>query len=376
MVRPVPISRRGFCSSLLAASFSMALPARAAGSFAVTDMLGRQVDVPAPPQRIVLLEARDILTMGLLHPDPATLLAGWAAVDRIDSNTLCNSLTNGRDIPVVGLQTPDTLSLEGLVALRPDLVVASSYMAPHGSDDLMVKRLGSFGIPVVFSDMSSNSTAQAVADVMADCRNHLRMWGEILGTTDRAAAYVALVDAKLSVTAERLSDVDPAITYLEVQSSMDSCCWAAGQKIWGELLTLAGGRPLPGVTAPWFQQLSLEYLIATPQDAYIATGGSWTAGGRPAIGPGLDQGEGRLGLERMISRTGFADLPSVKAGAVHGIWTGLITMPPLNILFVEQVAKWLHPDRCADLDPKATLADINRFLARPLDGPLWLSLKD
>ena len=38
-------------------------------------------------------------------------------------------------------------------------------------------------------------------------------------------------------------------------------------------------------------------------------------------------------------------------------------------------AKWLHPDRFADLDPAQTLAEINRrFLAAPLGGPLWVSL--
>lgn len=151
----------------------------------------------------------------------------------------------------------------------------------------------------------------------------------------------------------------------------------AGKRIWGELLTLAGGDTLPGITAPCFQQLSLEYLLSVPQDAYIATGGSWPAGGRPAIGPGLTPAEGREGLERMITRTGFTDPSSVKAGHVYGIWTGIITMLPLNILFIERVAKWLHPDLCTDIDPGATLAEINRrFLAKPVEGPLWVSLED
>jgi iron complex transport system substrate-binding protein len=52
-------------------------------------------------------------------------------------------------------------------------------------------------------------------------------------------------------------------------------------------------------------------------------------------------------------------------------------MAPLNPLFVEIAAKWLHPDRCADLDPARTLEDINRrFLAQPVAGPLWVSLKE
>ncbi|SFU23432.1 hypothetical protein SAMN05518861_1722, partial [Mesorhizobium sp. YR577] len=66
----------------------------------------------------------------------------------------------------------------------------------------------------------------------------------------------------------------------------------------------------------------------------------------------------------------------VRSKRVHGIWTGLIAVPPLNILFIELAAKWLHPERCEDIDPSATLAEINeRFLGTPIEGPLWASLE-
>lgn len=83
------------------------------------------------------------------------------------------------------------------------------------------------------------------------------------------------------------------------------------------------------------------------------------------------------GLKRLIERTGFSQMPSVRNGRVHGIWSGLIAVPPLNILFVELVSKWLHPERCQDIDPAATLAEINEhFLRVPIPGPLWASLRE
>ncbi|KYB45705.1 hypothetical protein AB664_35265 [Brucella anthropi] len=82
-------------------------------------------------------------------------------------------------------------------------------------------------------------------------------------------------------------------------------------------------------------------------------------------------------MKRLIQRTGFGQLSSVRSGRVHGIWTGLISVPPLNILFIELVAKWLHPDLCADINPDATLSEINRrFFKTPFGGPLWVSLQD
>ncbi|MGO4832593.1 ABC transporter substrate-binding protein, partial [Rhizobiaceae sp. 2RAB30] len=166
-------------------------------------------------------------------------------------------------------------------------------------------------------------------------------------------------------------------TYLEIQSTVDDCCWAAGNEIWGELLELAGGRTLPGVTQPWFQKIQIEHLLSSAQDVYIASGGGWASGSRPPIGPGLDPVKGRHALRQLIGRTGFNQLASVRNRRVHGVWTGLITVPPLNILFLEIAAKWLHPDRCGEIDPEATLAAINRdFLAQPIDGPLWVSLQE
>ncbi|MET3616301.1 hypothetical protein ABID16_004650 [Rhizobium aquaticum] len=120
----------------------------------------------------------------------------------------------------------------------------------------------------------------------------------------------------------------------------------------------------------------LSYLLSTPHDVYIASGGGRASGSRPAIGPGIDPALGRQGLQRLIDgRPAFDHLPSVRAKRVHGIWTGLITNLPLNILYIAQAAKWLHPEQCVDLDPAAMLDRINRdFAAFPIEGPLWASI--
>lgn len=352
-------------------------PARAAQPATVTDMAGREVHLSALPKRIVLLEAHDLLTMSLLHPDPASLVVGWAAVDRMDSDLLAKRLLNGHPVSTVGKQSADTISLEGLIGLAPDLVVTTAFMTPQGDANPMVERLKQFGIPVVYSDASSNAIAgEQPTDPVAELKNSMTMWGVLLGASAKADAFASFFEGELAGITARLSGTAPVTTYLEVQSTLDDCCWAAGRKVWGDLLALAGGQPLPGVTAPWFQKLSLEYLLSTPHDVYIASGGGWASGGRPAIGPGIDPALGRQGLQGLIEgRPAFDHLPSVRARRVHGIWTGLITNLPLNILFVTQAAKWLHPEQCVDLEPAAILDRINRdFAAFPIEGPLWASI--
>jgi iron complex transport system substrate-binding protein len=268
--------------------------------------------------------------------------------------------------------------VEGLIALSPDLVVTNFFMNPDGERDLLVERLRDAGISVIFSDASTNADiAVPFAGPLEALHAQLRLWGTLLGNPAKAEAFLSFFDTHVAALGKRLAGAEPVTTYLEVQSTIDDCCWSAGNRIWGRLLELAGGRTLPAVTAPWFQKLALEYLLTTPHDVYIASGGEWASGGRPAIGPGLDPAQAKAGLQRLIQRTGFDQIDSVRAHRVHGIWTGLITVPAFNVLFVEIVAKWLHPERCRDLDPEATLVEINsRFMSTPVEKPLWVSLQN
>jgi iron complex transport system substrate-binding protein len=340
-------------------------------------MAGRQVSLPGAPKRIILLEAHDLLTMSLLHPDAASIVAGWAAIDRIDSPALIKSLSNGHQITVVGKQTPDSVSLEQLISLAPDLVVTTAFMSPQGGADPIVSRLNDLKIPVVYSDISSNAlTDSQNTDPVTLVKAYMRMWGKILGVPQKAEAFLSVVEDGLASVTTRVSKAPRVTTYLEVQSTPDDCCWAAGRKVWGELLALAGGQPLPGVKAPYFEKLSLEYVLTTPHDVYIASGGGWAAGNRPAIGPGLDREAARESLEKLVeSRSGFAQLPSAVNKRVYGIWTGLISNLPLNVVFVVLTAKWLHPELCSDLEPEAILTKINtEFAAFAIEGPLWVSL--
>lgn len=372
------LTRRLFCAGLTAAIVpSLSRPVQADQPLTVTDMTGRKITLAAPPRRIILLEAHDLLTMSLLHPDPASLVVGWAAADRIDSEQMSKRLLNDHTVSVVGMQSPDTVLLEGLVALSPDLVVTTHFMTPGGAADPMVNQLAGFGVPVVFSDAASNRLDDdKQSDPVVELKTLMKMWGGLLNKAERANAFSTFFEQQIADVTARIAGEKPVTTYLELQSTPGDCCWAAGRKIWGKLLEMAGGQTLPGITAPWYQQISLEQLLATPHDVYIASGGGWAAAGRPAIGPGLDADKGRDGLQRVIEgRPAFDQLASVRNKRAHGIWTGLITNLPLNVVFVALVARWLHPERCADIDATAILDTINRdFAAFPIEGPLWVSL--
>lgn len=366
------MSRRSLLCGALAAALEGRSGARAAAPLQITDMLGRKVALKGRPERIVLLDARDALSMALLDPEPMRRVVGWAAPETLDSDAVLAALKGkaGRDIPVVGGQAPGSISAEAIVALRPDAVVVTRNI--EGGNGDLTAQLGAFGIPVLFSDSATSSGGKSTAD---DLPALMRMWGRLLGREERAEAFLSFVEDRLAAVARCVGAAPARKVYLEVQSTYDDCCWAAGRQVWGKLLARAGGRVLDAVSAPWFQKIHVEQLVAEQPDLYIACGGAFAPGTRPAIAPGLSVQQARAGLRRLLARPGMELLSAVGTGRVGGIWTGLVVVRPLDILFVERVAKWLHPAACRPLDPGRTLRELNsRFLAIPVDAPVWVSL--
>ncbi|MFB9970025.1 ABC transporter substrate-binding protein [Pseudoroseomonas cervicalis] len=281
------LGRRQLAALLAAPALAAAAPE---AGLTVTDMLGRVVTLPRPPRRIVLLDARDIVTMALLHPDPAGLVAGWAGAELLDSEVLRQGYAarpGGGAIPVVGGATPDSRSLESILALAPDLVVATAQAEPALAGGSLPRQLAAAGIPTLFSSADANTPGAAGAepDPVAALARALAMWGALLGRAAQAEAYLGFVRARLARIAARLPGVAPRRAYFELQSTYDECCWAAGGRVWGALLALAGGRTPEAAADRWFARLPAEQLIAEAPEVYIATGGAYAPGMRPRHRP-------------------------------------------------------------------------------------------
>ncbi|ONG55993.1 hypothetical protein BKE38_07480 [Pseudoroseomonas deserti] len=103
------------------------LPAQA--PVAVTDLLGRRITLARPAQRIVLAQGRLLSLLELLHPDPVSLLSGWATdlpVVLPDEHAAWVRRFPGlAQLPSLGRQVAAGLNIEQLVALQPDLVLLS-----------------------------------------------------------------------------------------------------------------------------------------------------------------------------------------------------------------------------------------------------------
>lgn len=110
-------------------SFGLALPAIAhAGE--VTDVLGRKVNVPDHVSRIVLGEGRLSYALALLDRDnPFQRIVGWQndlrKLDPHTFDTYKKKFPAVADIAVIGETSEVSVSVETILALKPDLVTFS-----------------------------------------------------------------------------------------------------------------------------------------------------------------------------------------------------------------------------------------------------------
>lgn len=362
------------CMAVLMSGFAPAI--RADDTIIVTDILGRQVKVKRPVKRIVLGEGRQILALSLIHPDPVSVLAGWPA-DFMHQDPATYALYRERfpgleNVPVVGAGMPETFSIEQALSVRPDIAIFSGGYGPSVQSTEIVSRLEAAGVPVVFIDF--------IAHPLDNTRRSLAILGEVLGRDKEAQGYIAFYDAHMKRIADRLAQAKPKLpnVLMHGHAGLGDCCAAPSRTTIGAFIDAAGGHNIAAdILKGRTGQLNLEYILSRAPDVYVGTGGVHLIGkGGLVMGPGIEESVSRAALAIVVARPGIAELPAVRNGRVYGIWH-IFNNNPANFLAVEAMAKWFHPDLFADIDPNASLRELNdKYLPVPMQGTYWVELND
>ena len=338
----------------------------------VTDVLGRVVDVPEHVQRVVLGEGRLISTFAILDRDqPFKRIVGWQNdLRKLDPNTYAAYVAKFpevKDIPLIGQASEQSVSAEQILALKPDLAVFS--ISGHGPTEHspVADILEKAGIAVLFVDFRVNPV-QGTHDSMTAL-------GKALGREAQAKAFLDFYQQHVNNVSDTLGVIDdsqrPSV-FLELLAGV----WAnpghtTGKGGMGELINLVGGRNIAaGVVPGALGDISVEYALKADPDVYILTGNQ-----KPGVmmGADVDRATALASLKQVLTRPEFADLRAIREGNVHGLWHDFYNSP-YNILAIEALAKWVHPEKFAALDPQHTLDEINQqFLDTPLAGQYWIS---
>lgn len=338
----------------------------------LTDVRGRPVALPEGAPRIAVDDGRVLLALSALVDDPTASVVGWPHdVARIGEGTYEALVERFPRLPELGRVTSSAqpFSLEQTLAVEPTIAVFSLGRGP--SDDQLVQ-LEQAGVVPIFVDF--------YMDPLQNVDRSIEILGRVAGATERAAALVTLRTERrerirrVLETADRIS---PPV-FLEAHAGMSpECCNSPGKGNVGVYIDYVGGHNIGADVLPGpIGRVSLEYVLERDPAVYIATGGPHLerAGGL-VMGSGYGAEEAQAALRRAVARPGFEHLGALASGRVHGLSHHLLNSP-LDIVAVELLAQWIHPDVFGGLDPAETLALINRnFLAVPVEGAHWVSLE-
>ena len=265
-----------------------------------TDDTGRPVVLAGAPQRVVPLA-----------PNLTELVAAAAGVDRLAAVSPADDFPAGLDaLPRFG---SFPLDVEGLVALQPDLVLASTdVIAPA-----QIEGLASAGLPVYafrFDELADVPRALRTLDTLLDVRG-----GEGVAR-DFEARRAAVAEAVRGRSA-------PRVLLLVGAEGL----YAFGRESYAsELVRAAGGDNLTDRYSGAASTPSAEAILEMAPEVIVVLGED-----RPR--------------ERLLeAQPALAQTPAVRAGRVYGLDPDLVSRPgPRLVGGLERLARLLHPEAFA-----------------------------
>jgi iron complex transport system substrate-binding protein len=303
-------------------SFSAAAGAK---SRVVTDEVGRSVAIPVQVRRIVSLA-----------PNLTEAIYALRIEDRLAGDTdYCDLPVAAKAKPHIG--SPQNPSIEAIVALHPDLVLATTSINRRETVDALAR----LGVPVYTTD------PHAVRG-MVDSFGRI---ADLIGASQQGAALVAGLDARLDALHTNLSErpmvhvlfvvwLDPLITIGQNTFIADALRWAGAESV------VISNQNWP--------QLNFEEVVRLQPD-YIVLAGSHT-------------GESSRTLEDLRARAAWKDLQAVQSGHVAIISEEIDRPAPGLIDAIEELAHEIHPNAFS-MSGRDQSADSRIQLFAPLTTP-------
>jgi iron complex transport system substrate-binding protein len=268
----------------------------------VTDETGRRVAIPFSVQRIVTLA-----------PDLTETVYALGLEDKLAADTtFCDTPAAAKLKPHIG--SPQTPSLEAIVAMHPDLVLATtSINRPETADALL--RLG---ISVYTSDPH---TVRGMLDSIA------RM-ADLMGANQQGATLVAQLQARLDAVHSRIAELplvhvlfvvweDPLITIGQNTFIADALRWAGAESV------IVADQNWPQVSMEEIVRLQPEYILFTGNHS---------------------ESNNDRELSRLRTRPAWKALKAIQWGHMVKVDDEITKPSPGLVRAIEQIARALHPD--------------------------------
>jgi iron complex transport system substrate-binding protein len=287
----------------------------------VIDETGRHMAIPLNVQRVVSLAPNLTETIYALGLDDK--LAG--------DTTYCDIPSAAKEKPHVG--APQDPSLEAIIALHPDLVLATTSINRPQTADALLK----LGVPVYTSDPHT----------IAGMLNSTATMADLLGASEQGATLVAELHNRLDALHAALQDrpmvhvlfvvwEDPLISIGQNTFIADALRWAGAESI------IVASQNWPQVSMEEVVRLQPEYIVLTSDHLAAET---------------------HQHVSNLRDRPTWSELRAVKMDHVVMASDEFTRPSPGLVDAIESLARELHPEAFGSSGTELT-SNISEAIAR------------
>lgn len=278
--------------------------ASSATAVTVTDDMGTVVTIDSPPQRIISLS-----------PSNTEILYALGLGDRIIGVTeYCNYPAEAVEKPKVGGYS--TVSIEKVIALKPDLIMAS-----YGNGEELLENLRSLGYPVVALHPGT------LADLLED----IRLVGQATGAEANATILAGDLERRIHTVEQQAGTAQVRPTVVHVIWN-DPVYVSGNGTFQDELIRIAGGENAFSHIEGWMN-IGVEDFIRADPDVLIVNAGSGMGGGEDAI------------AQFFMNEPRFSRVSAIRDNRVSIIDSDMVDRAgPRIVDALEIFAKDIHPE--------------------------------
>ena len=270
------------------------LPAVAEDGITVTDMMGREVTLAGPAERIVVVMPSDCEILYAIGAGPAVVGRG----------TYCNYPEEAAAVPEI--QSGGEFNVEQVIGMEPDVVI----MTKMAHDPAVVEQLEQNNIPVIVTD------AQTLEDTY-DC---IALLGTVTGKTAEAEAVAADMKARIDAVAAKVEASGKTVYFETTPLEYGYGLWSAAKgNFMDEIGTICGLTNIFNDLEEAWPMVNEEDVIQKNPD-YIIT----------------------------IDSSGMGDLDAAAVITARESWQGITAVKDGNVLIVGNDAFTRPGPRLAD----------------------------
>jgi len=270
----------------------------------LTDDLDRQVPLDDKPQRIV----------SLLPSNTEILFAVGAGKQVVGVTSYCNYPPEATKREQVGGITNKSISIEAVVALEPNLVLAS------GSHNEIIPILEEAGLTVLVLEPAT------FEDIFAN----IQMVGRATGHFDQAQNLTTDLQRRVQTVTTTVAEIPAEERPKVFYEVWDDPLMTAGPNTFiGQLIELAGGQNIFSDVGEDWPQVSSEVVIERNPEFIL----------------GPESHADALIAETIVDRTGWETISAVQNNQITLLNPDAVSRSgPRIVDMLEEIARELHPD--------------------------------